>query len=111
MGRAKGALRMASGGGLRGLRRTDRLADARQEERLVDASLEDRDSQFHALGDDFAPLESGLSCQLGRRQVNGHRSVPPWGVYSTSTCIARPADILNICGRKSGAFRLRSGSG
>src|SRR3954449_6704894 len=51
-----------------------------EEEGLVDAALEDRDAQLHALCDDVTPLEPGLASQLGRRQVNGHRHSLLWGV-------------------------------
>src|SRR5206468_1586873 len=55
-----------------------RLTHAAEEERLVDLSLEDGNAQLHALGDDLATVESGLTCELGGRQMNRHtvRSSP-----------------------------------
>src|SRR3954453_1371066 len=54
-----------------------RVLEAGQEERLVDAALEDRDAELHALGDDFPPLEPRFARQLGRSEVNRHRCGPP----------------------------------
>src|SRR3954451_10154862 len=47
------------------------------EERLVDPTLKDRHPEFHALRDDFAPVHSGLTAQLGGRQVDRHGVCPP----------------------------------
>src|SRR3954447_1861864 len=50
------------------------------EQRLVDASLEDRHPHLHALRDDLSALEPGLACQLGGGQVVGHWRLPPMGL-------------------------------
>jgi hypothetical protein len=60
-------------GGRRGLRR---VAEAREEEGLVDPALEDRDAQLHALGDHFLALETCLARELRGRQVICHRMCP-----------------------------------
>src|SRR5947209_1324293 len=53
--------------------RSRTLAEAREEEGLVDATIEDRDTELEAFGDHVTTLESRLSCQLRGRQVIGHR--------------------------------------
>src|SRR5260370_25490519 len=47
--------------------------EAREEQGLVDPTLEDRDAHLHALRDHFAALKSILARKLGGRQVIGHR--------------------------------------
>src|SRR5439155_18210683 len=59
---------------------TCRLPQARHEEGLIDAALENRDAQLHALGDDFPALETCLTCELSGRQVNGHMRHPSCGI-------------------------------
>src|SRR5436190_17034662 len=48
------------------------LVETCEEEGLVDATLEDGNSELHALDDHFATLQTGLAGQFGGRQVNGH---------------------------------------
>ena len=60
---------------LLGLRRGARdFAEAREEEGLVDAPVEDWNPPLDALDDHIAAFQTGLSCKLGGGQVNGHRS-------------------------------------
>jgi hypothetical protein len=42
-------------------RRAWNLAEAGEEEGLVDSTVEDRDAQLNALGDDVAPLQPSLA--------------------------------------------------
>src|SRR4051794_32708401 len=57
------------------------VAEVREEERLVDAALEDRDAHLHALRDDFLALEACLASQFRGRQVNSHWQISlPWDV-------------------------------
>src|ERR687886_2896842 len=68
-------------GGAGGLRLLRALAEIGEEERLVDAALEDRDAHLHALRDDFLALKACLASQLGGRQMNGHWQISlPWDV-------------------------------
>jgi hypothetical protein len=76
--------------------RSGRRSEARHEQRLVDAALEDRDAQLHALRDDVPSLESGLAGELSGRQVNGHRSCVPPACLHRSERIARVSDNLNL---------------
>ena len=67
------ASRRPSGGGdLAGMTRLLRRRQLRQEERLVDAALEDRDPHLHALLDHLTSLETGFAGELRGRQVDGH---------------------------------------
>src|SRR5271167_3525926 len=63
----------------RALRRRSALAQACEEQALVDAALEDRDPQLHALREDFLASQSGLAGKLGGRQMVGHRHLLGWG--------------------------------
>src|SRR3954447_26931392 len=49
------------------------LLEGAEEQRLVDATLEDRDTELHALRDYFAPVHAGFTSELGGRQVDRHR--------------------------------------
>ena len=49
------------------------VLQAREEQRLVDSAVEDRDAHLHALRDYFPPSKSGLPRELGGRQVDCHR--------------------------------------
>src|ERR1022692_391309 len=60
-----------------GLGRAGKLAQTREEQRLVDPTVEDRDAQLNALDDHVSSLQASLACELGGRQVIGHRSFPP----------------------------------
>jgi hypothetical protein len=60
--------------GLRVLLIGGELAQAREEEGLVDPTVEDRDAQLETLHDHVSALQSGLTCKLSGRQVIGHRS-------------------------------------
>src|SRR5262245_48899141 len=64
--------RSPAGAALRGRcqRPTGGLREAGDEERLVDLALEDRDAELHALADDLPSIETSLSRQFGRSQVN-----------------------------------------
>ncbi len=53
------------------------LAHAREEEGLVDPTVEDRDAQLDALDDHVAALQARFACELGGRQVIGHRFWSP----------------------------------
>src|SRR4029450_10892929 len=92
----QGVERALRGSAEGGLRRPGRLSEARHEEGLVDAALEDRDAQFHALGDDVPALEAGLAGELSGRQVNGHWSCLPPACLKRSERIARVSDNLNL---------------
>src|ERR1700733_830006 len=64
--------------GLLGLCRGARdLAQAREEQGLVDPTVEDRNPPLAAFHDHVAALQAGLSCKLGGGEVNGHWSGPP----------------------------------
>jgi hypothetical protein len=89
----KRALRRSVEGGLW---RSCRRSEARHEQGLVDAALEDRDAQLHALRDDVPSLESGLAGELSGRQVNGHRSCVPPACLHRPERIARVSDNLNL---------------
>src|ERR687883_1294808 len=87
-------VREALRGRARGLRLLRAVAEVGEEERLVDAALEDRDAHLHALRDDFLALEACLASQLGGRQVNGHWQISlPWERLQQPAHIARVADI------------------
>ena len=64
------------------LRRRRVLAEADEEEGLVDAAFEDRDAHLHALGDDLATLEASFARELGGRQVDRHRMRPLSSILS-----------------------------
>src|SRR5215207_4550945 len=61
------------------------LLEARQEECLVDPSLEDRYAHLHTPRDDFPAVHASLAAELGGRQVDRH--VP---LSSSSLCRASP---------------------
>src|SRR5215212_3921159 len=72
------------------------LVHAREEERLVDAALEDWYAHLHALLDHLTALESRLAGQLRGRQVNRHRSVSSREVcHVVQGKVSRWADVLN----------------
>src|SRR5512133_4165907 len=79
-----------------GLRRSGRRSEARHEEGLVDAALEDGDAQLHALRDDVPSLEPCLAGELSGRQVNSHRSCEPPACLHRAERIARASDNLNL---------------
>src|SRR3954468_6005312 len=79
-----------------GLWRSGRRSEARHEEGLVDAALEDRDAQLHALRDDVPSLEAGLAGELSGRQVYGHRGCEPPACLHRAERIARVSDNLNL---------------
>ena len=87
----KRALRRSVEGGLW---RSGRRSEARHEQGLVDAALEDRDAQLHALRDDVPSLEAGLAGELSGRQVNSHRSCEPPACLQRAERIARVSDNL-----------------
>jgi hypothetical protein len=62
-------------------RRAWKLAEAGEEESLVDSTVEDRDAQLEALADHVSPLQAGLTCQLGGRQVICHKSASSFSAY------------------------------
>src|ERR1044072_2159357 len=86
-------MRPALGGGLR-LPAGDpgQVLERREEEGLVDASLEDRDAHLHALGDYVAPLETGLARHLGRREVDSHWHASYGGGGGDGCNVARTTD-------------------
>ena len=53
----------------------------------------------HAFDDDVAPVQPGFTCQLGGRQVIGHRS-SPFAVHYMTTSMQRHPDADNPAGRK-----------
>src|SRR3954447_16372597 len=96
-------------GGGRGL-----LAEVHQEQRLVDAALEDRHAHLHALLDHLTALQAGFAGELRGREVDCHRCCPP---MEFALCVARYRVVptvstgkaqheLNICARRG--FRRRS---
>jgi hypothetical protein len=76
------------------------LAQAREEKSLVDPTVEDRDAQLAAFGDDIAPVQPGFTRQLGGRQVIGHRSSLLFAVHYMTTSMQRHPDADNPNGRK-----------
>src|SRR4051794_35816192 len=52
------------------------LLQGAQEERLVDATLEYRHTELHALRDYLAPVHASFSSELGGRQVDRHTVSP-----------------------------------
>src|SRR4051812_33332078 len=54
------------------------LLDTRQEQRLIDSSLEDRHAHFHALLDHVAPFHSGFASELRGREMDCHRYESSW---------------------------------
>src|SRR3954451_21832059 len=75
-----GYARCRRGGG-RGL-----LAEVNQEQRLVDAALEDRHAHLHALIDHLTALQTGFAGELRGREVDCHRCCPP---MEFALCVAR----------------------
>src|SRR5437588_6606874 len=67
------------------------LAEAGEEECLVDSTVEDRDAQLEALGNHVSPLQPRLTCQLGGRQVICHFDPhPPSRTFTCHTvCLLR----------------------
>src|SRR5918911_2753875 len=97
-------VREALRGRARGLRLRGALAEIGEEERLVDAALEDRDAHLHALRDDFLALQACLASQLGGRQVNGHWQISlPWDVCNVLHIYrgfrTSASEIAATCGR------------
>src|SRR4051795_12129123 len=79
----------SSGGGDAGRRaRGGRglLAEVHQEQRLVDAALEDRHAHLHALLDHLTALQTGFAGELRGREVDCHRCCPP---MEFALCVAR----------------------
>src|SRR3989449_713687 len=95
-GARQGVKRALRGSAEGGVWRPCRCSEARHEEGLVDAALEDRDAQLHALRDDVPSLEAGLAGELSGRQVNGHRSYVPPACLHRAERIARVSDNLNL---------------
>src|SRR3954451_21218408 len=58
------------------------------EECFVDPPLEDRHTELHALGDDFAPVQSRLPGELGGREVNRHGLSPRSTVFVPNCIIS-----------------------
>src|SRR5215210_183799 len=101
----------SSGGGYAcGRRRGSRglLAEVHQEQRLVDAALEDRHAHLHALLDHLTALQTGFAGELRGREVDCHRCCPP---MEFALCVARYRVVptvstakaqhgLNICARR-----------
>src|SRR4051794_10036218 len=50
----------------------------REEEGLVDSSLEDRHAQLHALLDDLATLHAGFASELRGREMDCHQYESSW---------------------------------
>src|SRR3982751_5105459 len=48
------------------------LLEGAEEQRLVDATLEYRHTELHALRDYFAPVHASFTSELGGRQVDRH---------------------------------------
>src|SRR5437588_8933713 len=73
------------------VRRAWMLAEAGEEECLVDSTVEDRDAQLEALGNHVSPLQPRLTCQLGGRQVICHFDPhPPSPTFTCQTvCLLR----------------------
>src|SRR3954454_22319997 len=79
----------SSGGGYAWCRRErgrGLLAEVHQEQRLVDAALEDRHAHLHALLDHFTELQAGFAGELRGREVDCHRCCPPMEV---ALCVER----------------------
>src|SRR3954452_4818167 len=90
-----------------GLWRSGRRSEARHEEGLVDAALEDRDAQLHALRDDVPSLYAGLAGELSGRQVYGHRGCEPPACLHRAERIARVSDNLNLMCLKGRPMRTK----
>src|SRR5919202_2247096 len=73
---ARSGRRNASGGGYLTSAARDgvELAEVREEQRLVDATLEDRHAHFHALLDDLATLHAGLARKFRGREMDCHQT-------------------------------------
>src|SRR4051794_24663272 len=83
--------------GLRARRERRGLAQARQEQRLVDPSLEDRHPEFHALGDHVPALQARFPRELRGREVIRHWAFPPlWELQRFPGTVAFWADGLNV---------------
>jgi hypothetical protein len=57
------------------------LAEADEEEGLIDPTVEDRDAQLETLTDHVASPQPRLACQLGGRQVICHESSSSFAAY------------------------------
>jgi hypothetical protein len=68
------------------------LAQATEEQGLIDPTIEDRDTHLDALGDHVPPFQTGLSRKLCGRQVICHRSSSSFAAYMSEVCRARRMD-------------------
>src|SRR5215212_8115036 len=87
----------SGGGDLRGRRGRGRglLAEVQKEQRLVDAALEDRHAQLHALLNHLAALQACFAGQLRGREVDCHFCCPPSEVCALTWKVSRAHDGLN----------------
>jgi hypothetical protein len=73
------------------------LAQATEEQCLIDPTVEDRDTHLDALDDHVPSFQTGLSCKLGGRQVICHRSSSSFAAY-ISNSMPGWTDGLNVFG-------------
>src|SRR5450755_208633 len=85
--------------------RTGKLTHAREEEGLINPTVEDRDAPFDALDDHIASLQAGFAGQFGGRQVIGHRGVSPlpFAVHCMAPSMPLHSDAHNATGQKAGS--------
>src|SRR5215212_1231371 len=87
----------SGGGDLRGRRGRGRglLAEVQKEQRLVDAALEDRHAQLHALLNHLAALKACFAGQLRGREVDCHLDCPPSEVCALTWKVPGASDGHN----------------
>jgi len=84
--------------------RARRLPQSREEQSLVNPTIEDRDAQLDAFDDYVTPLKTGFAGELSGRQVVGHTGLSPFAaVHYIAASMPRPPDGHNANGRKVGA--------
>src|SRR4029079_3128536 len=71
------------------------LAEVQEEQRLVDAALEDRHAQLHALLNHLAALKACFACQLRGREVDCHFDCPPSEVCALTWKVPGGSDGYN----------------
>src|SRR5215213_6682849 len=87
----------SGGGDVRGRRMPGRglLAEVQEEQRLVDAALEDRHAQLHALLNHLAALKACFAGQLRGREVDCHFDCPPIEVCALTCKVPGGSDGYN----------------
>src|SRR3954471_15053031 len=71
------------------------LGEVREEQGLVDATLEDRHAHFHALLDDLATLHACLARELRGREMDCHQTDASCEVCHVASTVARETDVIN----------------